>query len=70
VIGACWTHDASIQISRLELASGRRAQWKTIAPDDVSGRRYAVRTITPEGKYWSLSVAKPLTNLCLVEGLR
>jgi eukaryotic-like serine/threonine-protein kinase len=59
-----------IQISRLDLASGRRTAWKTIAPDDPSGLRYVVTTITPDGKYWALSIAKLLTDLYLVDGLR
>jgi len=75
-----WTDDGAalyvggssipIQISRLDFASGRRTPWKTIAPDDASGLRYVVATITPDGKYWALSVAKLLTDLYLVDGFR
>ena len=59
-----------ISISRLDLASGQRTPWKTIAPSDAAGLRYATVTITPNGKYWALATAKLLTDLFVVEGLR
>lgn len=42
----------------------------TMAPMDPAGLRYAIVTITPNGKYWALSTAKLLTDLYIVEGLR
>jgi len=59
-----------IPIDRLSLATGRRTPWLTISPSDTAGLRYAVVTITPNGKYWALSVAKLLTDLYVVDGLR
>ena len=75
-----WTEDGAalfvsgssipIPITRLDLATGRRTPWTTIAPTDSAGLRYAIATITPNGKYWSLSAAKLLTDLYVVDGLR
>jgi Tol biopolymer transport system component len=75
-----WTDDGAalfvagttvpILITRLELASGKRTLWKTIAPSDAAGLRYATVTITPNGKYWALATAKLLTDLFVVDGLR
>lgn len=59
-----------ISIERLDLATGRRTPWMTLTPTDPAGLRYAVAMITPSGKHWTLSTAKLLTDLYLVEGLR
>src|SRR5204862_4016801 len=60
-----WTDDGAalfvggttvpISITRVDLATGRRTPWKTIAPSDAAGLRYATLTITPNGKYWALA---------------
>ena len=75
-----WTEDGAalfvssktlpIPIVRLDLATGRRTPWTTVAPTDSAGLRYAIATITPNGKFWGMSVAKLLTDLYVVEGLR
>jgi hypothetical protein len=59
-----------MSITRLDLATGKRTPWKTIAPSDAAGLRYATLTISPNGKYWALAVAKLLTDLFVVDGLR
>jgi hypothetical protein len=59
-----------IPIVRIELATGKRSPWMTIAPTDAAGLRYISATITPNGKYWTLSIARLLTDLYVVEGLR
>ena len=75
-----WTDDGSalfvggstvpIVITRLDLATGARTPWKTIAPSDAAGLRYTTVTISPNGKYWALATAKLLTDLFVVDGLR
>ena len=75
-----WTEDGAalfvggttvpIAITRLEIATGKRTLWKTIAPSDAAGLRYATVTITPNGKYWTLAAARLLTELFVVKGLR
>ena len=59
-----------IPIVRLDLATGRRAPWVTLAPPNRAGLRFAIPVITPDGKHWSLSTARLLTDLFVVEGLR
>jgi hypothetical protein len=59
-----------IPIVRLDLATGRRTPWMTIAPSDAAGSRIAAATITPNGRYWALSTAKIFTDLYVVDGLR
>jgi hypothetical protein len=59
-----------IPIERLELATGRRTPWLTLAPPDRAGLRFAIPVITPDGKHWSLSTARLLTDLYVVQGLR
>ena len=59
-----------IPISRLDLATGERRLWVTIAPTDTAGLRIAAASITPNGKFWTLSTSRLLTNLYVVEGLR
>ena len=59
-----------IPIVRVDLASGRRSAWTTVTPTDSAGLRFAIATITPNGKYWALSVAKLMSDLYVVDGLR
>jgi hypothetical protein len=59
-----------IPIVRLDLTTGQRTLWLTLAPPDRAGLRFAIPTITPDGKHWSLSTARLLTDLYVVEGLR
>jgi len=59
-----------IEIERLELGTGRRSPWTSVAPTDRAGLRYTLVTISPNGKYWAMSIAKLLTDLYVVEGLR
>jgi len=63
------THTVPMPISRLDLSTGRREPWITIAPTDTAGLRIVAATITPSGKYWILSTGKLLTDLYVVSGL-
>ena len=75
-----WTEDGAAlfvvaksapgQFVRLDLESGRRTPWLNAAPTDSAGLRFYVATITPNGKFWSLSVSKLFTDLYVVDGLR
>jgi Tol biopolymer transport system component len=75
-----WTEDGAAlfvvakaapgQFVRLDLASGRRTPWLNASPTDSAGLRFAVASITPNGKFWCLSVSKLLTDLYVVDGLR
>jgi hypothetical protein len=59
-----------IPVARLDLATGGRRPWLTLAPTDSSGLRFATVCITSDGKHWVLGVSKLLTDLYVVEGLR
>jgi len=59
-----------IPIVKLDLASGVRTPWMTLAPTDAAGLRYATVEMTPDGKHWVLAVSKLLTDLYVVEGLK
>jgi dipeptidyl aminopeptidase/acylaminoacyl peptidase len=59
-----------IEIERLDLATGRRTPWLTLAPHSAAGMRFWIPTISPNGKYWALSTGRLLTDLYLVDGLR
>jgi Tol biopolymer transport system component len=59
-----------VEIERLDLRTGSRVRWNTVAPSDAAGVRIVAPTITPNGKYWALSTSKLLTDLYVVGGLR
>jgi hypothetical protein len=59
-----------IPIVRLDLVTGRRTPWLTLAPPNRAGLRFAIPVITPDGRHWSLSTARLLTELYVVDGLR
>ncbi len=56
-------------VERLDLESGRRTPWTSIAPDDVAGMRDAALTISPNGRYWAVGEARLLTDLYVGDGL-
>jgi len=57
--GQTLLHFNAARAFRVDVGSGASA-----------GLRYAVATITPSGKYWTLSVAKLLADLYVAEGLK
>jgi eukaryotic-like serine/threonine-protein kinase len=57
-------------ILRFDIATGRSTPWTTIAPSDPAGLRLVILKITSNGKYWSLSLSKMLSDLFVVEGLK
>jgi hypothetical protein len=59
-----------IEITRVDLRSGARTPFLTLAGSDNAGVRLAVPTITANGKYWALSTARLFTDLYVVQGLR
>jgi Tol biopolymer transport system component len=77
-----WTADGKVlwifrrgelpaSVYRLEIATGRRALWKTIAPNDLSGV-YSILDfeITPDGRSYFYSYWRVLSELYVVRGLR
>ena len=63
--------DGSVQIARVDLASGALVPWKEIVPRDVAGLQTRPQClVTPDGRTIVYSTTRYLTDLYLVEGLR
>jgi hypothetical protein len=60
----------SWQIRKLDLASGQSRPWTEITPAQTAGLRLSAVYITPNGRYWTHSYTRLLTDLYVVEGLR
>ena len=59
------------QVTRVDLATGERTPWKTIAPSDPAGiLRLGVLRISPDGSVWAYSARRELGTLFLAEGLK
>ena len=60
------------RIIRLDLAIGKRELWKELIPADPAGvsQGNIFPVLTPDGKSWAYSVARILSRLYLVEGLK
>jgi len=72
---------ASIRVSLLDLASGRRQPWKEIAPQDATGLGgypglqlmafgFSSLVLTPDAKSYAYYYSRDLSDLYLVEGLK
>ncbi len=72
--GSLWVFkrgDLPVSIHRLEIASGRRALWKRIAPSDLAGvHSIAEFYVTPEGHAYFYSFERILSQLYVARGLR
>jgi Tol biopolymer transport system component len=60
----------SVDVTRVDLASGRRELFKKIGPSDFAGVVLVDAAFTPDGKYYAYSCFNALSQLYLVEGLR
>jgi hypothetical protein len=62
---------ATSRVDRLELATGRAEKWKDLAPADMTGLVEAGSPrITPDGRSYAYPVARLLSALFLVEGMK
>ena len=63
--------EAPARVFKIDIATGRRELWKTIAPADRSGL-VAIDNIvmTPDARSYAYSYQRILTNLEVAEGLR
>jgi serine/threonine protein kinase/dipeptidyl aminopeptidase/acylaminoacyl peptidase len=59
----------SVDVIRVDLASGRRELFKKIGPSDPAGVVLVDVAFTPDGKYYAYSCFNALSQLYLVEGL-
>jgi eukaryotic-like serine/threonine-protein kinase len=65
--------DSAVEFFRLDLSTGRREPWKTIAAADpvgLIGIQPAAVHMTPDGKSYVYSYWRTLTELYLVDGLK
>lgn len=61
----------SLDVFRVDLASGRRELFKKIGPIDLAGLRvFPSGLFTPDGKYYGYSYNRILSELYAVDGLR
>ena len=60
----------SMDVMRVDLASGRRELFKKIGPPDPAGAVLVDAAFTPDGKHYAYSCFNALSQLYLVEGLR
>jgi WD40 repeat protein len=72
--GSLWVFrrgEMPARIYRIDLASGRRQLWKTIAPADLAGV-YSITDfeVTPDGASYFYSYRRVLSELYVVRGLR
>ena len=59
------------RIFRLELSTGRRAPWKELLPDDLTGVNVTtVVVLTRDGRSYAYTCGQILSDLYLVEGLK
>jgi serine/threonine protein kinase len=62
---------AAKRIFRVEVSSGARTLWKTLAPVDRSGVTAAAGlTMSPDARAYAYSYRQRLSTLCVVEGLK
>jgi eukaryotic-like serine/threonine-protein kinase len=65
------SQEAPSQVFRIDIATGRRDLWKTIAPADRSGLvQIDSIVMTPDARSYAYSYQRILTSLEVVEGLR
>ena len=58
-------------VSRVDLASGRRELFRKLGPADPAGvSSFSVMVFTPDGKYYAYGYLRSLSELYTVDGLR
>ena len=58
------------RIFRRDLATGRRELWKEVRPPDQTGLVYVAVVVSADGRAYAYSLARCLSSLYLVEGLK
>jgi Tol biopolymer transport system component len=64
----------AIEVSIVELATGKRTPWRTLAPPDIvgvprRGNRARIK-VTPDGRWYAYPYIRTIADLYVVEGLR
>jgi hypothetical protein len=60
-----------VKLSRIDIASGRREFWKEIVPPDLAGvQSIPSIKLSADGKAYAYSIARVLSDLYVVDGLK
>jgi Tol biopolymer transport system component len=63
--------DVPLDVFRVDVATGKRTLWKTLAPADMSGvDGLGPVEITPDGRTYAYSCSRVLSDLYIAEGLK
>jgi Tol biopolymer transport system component len=57
-------------VYRLNLATGRKQPFRDFSPTDIAGLRGSIVHVTPDGKSWTYTYIRTLSDLYLAEGLK
>jgi serine/threonine protein kinase/Tol biopolymer transport system component len=69
-IYVCRPGDLPLRIWRIELRSGARTLWRTLAPRDQAGvYRISPVMISRDGRFWAYNILRTLSNLYVADGL-
>jgi eukaryotic-like serine/threonine-protein kinase len=60
----------SLDVSQIELASGKRKPWRKFTLPDPAGGWYVGIVLTPDGRSYAYTYARNLDDLYLVDGLK
>jgi hypothetical protein len=62
--------DVPLRVNRLDLATGRLAQWKMLAPDDLTGVLFVGNPVlSADGKAYAYDYGRFLMDMYLMQGL-
>jgi len=61
---------ASLEIDRLDLATGRRALWKELKTPDSVGVQFVQLVMTPDGNSYAYSFQRDISTVYLAQGLK
>ena len=63
--------DLPVEVFRVDVATGKRTLWRTLAPADLAGvEEIAAIEVTPDGKAYAYGASRVLSDLYIAEGLK
>ncbi len=62
--------ETAVHVYRVEIDTGKRNHFTILSPSDKAGLTYiALCNVTPDGKYYTYSYNRQISELFIVEGL-
>ena len=61
--------DVPARVERVDVASGRRAVWRELAPPDRTAQTVRTVVMTPDARYYAYSSQQLLNSLYLLDNL-